>query len=162
MAKAKEKVVVAKKANVDREMVLAELEVIRQRNDGLLRAEDVVDFARHPDTQLHTKFTWDDTVAAERFRLMQARQVIRVHVKIYPKEKQRVRAYVSMLEDRRKGGGYRSTEEVLAIEAMRDQLLYQAHREMKAFVARYEHLEELAGVIAAIDGALVAVDPTAG
>lgn len=157
MAKAK-KEAVAKKVS-DREIVLAELEIIRSEHEGLLKAEDVVDYARNPDTVLHGKFTWDDTEAAERFRLMQARQVIRVHVKIYPREKQRVRAYVSMLEDRRKGGGYRATDEVMHITALRDQLLYQAHREMRAFVKRYEHLEELAGVIATMEGALVVDEP---
>lgn len=143
----------------DREVILAELEVIRHEHEGLLRAEDVVAFARDEGTVLHTKFTWDDTVAAERFRLMQARQVIRVHIKIYPREKQRVRAYVSMLEDRRKGGGYRSTDEVMHVQQLRDQLVYQAHREMQAFIKRYEHLEELAGVIAAMEGALVVDNP---
>lgn len=160
MTKAKAKA--TEKKVSDREIVLAELEVIRNQHSGLLKAEDVVAFARdNVDTALHGKFTWDDTEAAEKFRLMQARQVIRVHVKIYPREKQRVRAYVSMLEDRRKGGGYRSTDEVMQVTALRDQLLYQAHREMKAFVHRYEHLEELAGVIAAMDGALVVSEPGA-
>ena len=160
MAKAKAKNVLEKRVS-DRDEVLAELEAIRAAHDGLLRAEDVVDFARDPDTVLHKRFTWDDNEAAERFRLMQARQVIRVHVKIYPREKQRVRAYVSMIEDRKKGGGYRATDEVMHITALREQLLSQAHREMKAFVKRYEHLEELAGVIATMEGALV-VDDVAG
>ena len=151
MAKAKPKT-----KRVDRDDLQAELEQIRQEHDGLLKAEDVVDFARNPNTALHSKFTWDDTEAAERFRLMQARQVIRVFVKIYPREKQQVRAYVSLVDDRRKGGGYRSTEEVLRASSLRDALVFQAHREMKAFVERYEHLEELAGVIAAMEGAMVA------
>jgi len=151
MAKAR-----TKKRVADKEAVLAELESIRQRHGGILKAEDVVDFARNDKTALHAKFDWDDGEAAEKWRLMQARQVIRVHVKIYPREKQQVRAYVSMVADRKKGGGYRSTEEVLRIQELREQLLYQAHREMKAFVSRYEHLDELAGVIASMEGAMVA------
>ena len=154
MAKAKTK---TKKVS-DRAEVLAELESIRQVNGGLLKAEDVVAFATDPKTHLHGKFEWHDGVAAEQFRLTQARAVIRVHVTVLPREKQTVRAFVSMPEDRAKGGGYRSTTEVLASQAARDVLIYQAHREMKTFLARYEHLEELAGVIAAMDGALVTDD----
>ena len=158
---AKRKPTLEKKVS-DRELVLKELETIRHKHDGLLRAEDVVEFARNPRTVLHTKFTWDNTEAAERFRLMQARQVIRVHVKIYPREKQKVRAYVSMLKDRAQGGGYRATDEVMRIEALREQLLYQAHREMRAFMSRYEHLEELAGVIASMEGAMVVDEEKTG
>jgi hypothetical protein len=37
----------------------------------------VVDEARHPDSPLHTLFTWDDAVAAEKRRIDEARFVLR-------------------------------------------------------------------------------------
>lgn len=45
--------------------------------EGRLSPYDVVDAARDPTHVLHNHFEWDDTVAAERFRLSQARRLIR-------------------------------------------------------------------------------------
>jgi len=59
-----------------------ELESIRRSAGGLLRPEDVVEFARSPETALHEEFTWDDSEAAHQYRLWQARQVIRVNVTV--------------------------------------------------------------------------------
>jgi len=144
------------KVKVSPEDIERELEEIRQSNpEGKLHARAVVEFARNPRTALHHRFEWDDTEAAEKFRLMQARQVIRVFVKDYPREHKTIRAYVSLVQDRKKGGGYRSSEEVLRETALRDALVYQAHRAMKAFISKYEDLEELAGVIAAMEGAMI-------
>jgi hypothetical protein len=51
-----------------------------------LRPQDVVDAARDPKHILHDQFTWDDAEAAERYRLMQARELLRIkiHVTIAP------------------------------------------------------------------------------
>ena len=42
-----------------------ELEYIRQSNGGFLRPQDVVEYARNQETELHKRFTWDDGEAAE-------------------------------------------------------------------------------------------------
>ena len=44
--------------------------------DNALHAEDVVAAARDPLSPLHSKFQWDDSKAAHRYRLWQARQII--------------------------------------------------------------------------------------
>jgi hypothetical protein len=48
---------------------------------GRLSAENVVDEARDETSVLHTHFTWDDSEAADAYRLIEARQLIR-HVKL--------------------------------------------------------------------------------
>jgi len=45
--------------------------------EGRLSPNDVVDDARSPDSPLHDYFEWDDTAAAEKYRKVQARQLIR-------------------------------------------------------------------------------------
>ena len=35
----------------------------------------IVDYARDPDSRLHGEFTWDDSVAGEKFRLQEAREL---------------------------------------------------------------------------------------
>ena len=58
-----------------------ELEKIRQNSGGKLLPEVVVDEARSEESPLHPAFEWDDTTAAEEYRIGQARQIIRaVHV----------------------------------------------------------------------------------
>jgi hypothetical protein len=67
-----------------RTAIVAELETIRRNAGGVLRPEDVVSFAADPDTELHSRFEWDDTEAAQQYRLWQARQLIRVTVTVLP------------------------------------------------------------------------------
>ena len=131
--------------------VLAELEQIRRRGHGVLKCHAVVAFARNPKTALHGQFEWDDTKAAQEFRLWQARELIAVSVTVLHGRTDPVRAYVSLGSDRiRPGGGYRSMEDVLADPERRAEMLEDAKRDMEVFVEKYEGFAELAGVFAAM------------
>lgn len=55
----------------------ARLEKIRARNNGVLTPDDVVKDARSETSPLHPYFTWDDSEAANQYRLDQARLLIR-------------------------------------------------------------------------------------
>ncbi len=68
----------ARVSGVPAEVVGAELE--RLRRAGSLTSSAVVDAARDPDAPLHPAFTWDDEVAGEKWRLVQARNLIRAVV----------------------------------------------------------------------------------
>lgn len=128
------------------------LEDIRQRNFGILRAEDVVAEAERPDSPLHTYFEWDDSEAARQYRLWQARQLIRVCVEVLPRTNDTPsRVYVSLMPDReRKGGGYRRLADVLTDTRLRQQLLEQASRDFERWEAKYNQLVELASVFDAM------------
>lgn len=128
-----------------------ELELIRSKHCGLLRPEDVVAFARNPETALHKRFVWDDGEAAAKYRLWQARQVISAVVTVPPSRQQTVRAYVSLPSDRSNGNGYRSVGYVLSKENMRTELLRKALDEAKRWRDRYRHLKELVPVFDAIN-----------
>jgi hypothetical protein len=57
-----------------------ELESLQQQS-GVLKAEDVVEWARvHSDSALHGAIEWDDAVAGHNYRLWQVRQLISIHV----------------------------------------------------------------------------------
>lgn len=142
-----------------RKTQLSELEQIRGENDGLLPPRAVVEFARDPLTALHGEFTWDDAVAAEERRLDQARRLIRVMVTIehIADKDRRVRAFVSVMDDRRMaGGGYRSTVEVMQDDERRERMLATALMELRAFKRRYSVLQELASVFEAAEEVLSA------
>lgn len=139
-----------------------ELEHIRMGNGGMLRAADVVAFARDPKTSLHNRFEWDDTKAAQQHRLWQARELIRVVVKTQPiGGDATTRVYVSLDDDRRNdGGGYRTLDDVMRSDVMRQSLLHQAHADMVRFEAKYRQLAELAWVIEAMRSAREAHAPS--
>jgi len=131
--------------------ILKELEEIRLAAGGVLKCEDVVAFAENPDTALHSRFTWDDSEAAKRYRLWQAREVVQIAVTVLPGSMSSVRAYVSLGNDRKEGGGYRPMVEVLKTKDMRDQLMAEALSEFRHYRKKYETLKELAPVFAAMD-----------
>ena len=133
------------------------LEEIRKAHGGILRPKDVVKAARDPDHILHPYFEWDDSKAAEMWRLEQARKLIQrveVEIKLEKREPIRVRAYVSLREDRTQGDSYRSTIEVMSDADLRERLLEEALKEMEAFIRKYHVLDELAGVMSAMREAL--------
>lgn len=119
-----------------------ELEQIRIAAGGLLNPEDVVEFAKNPDTELHSRFQWDDSLAAHEHRLFQAREVINVQVVMLPNSNAPVRAYVSLLPDR-KNGGYRPIEAVMASPKLHRAMLDQAFVALKSLQRRYKDLSEL-------------------
>jgi len=140
--------VVGKRLRIDEE-----LELVASRHGGILRAEDVVEFARNPETELHKHFEWDDSKAAHEYRLWQARQVIRVYATIIPNENVgEVRAYVSLYPDRTQpGGGYRPLAVVLSDDQLREQLLRQALKEADTWRHKYQQLERLAPIFKALE-----------
>jgi hypothetical protein len=121
--------------------------------DGKLTAQAVVDAAREESSPLHGYFEWDDNKAANEYRLLQARKLIRVVVQpCEPLDNQPMHVYQSLVTDRVvPGGGYRTTEAILSTEAWRNTLLEQAKRELVGVRNKYASLTELAKVWTAID-----------
>lgn len=131
------------------------LNVLRalEAQHGILRPADVVNHARSETSPLHGSFEWDDSAAAEQYRLWQARQIIRVVVSHAPSDPSKeMRVFVSVTPDRdQSGGGYRSIESVMANAELRAQLLADAKADMIRFKTKYRDLSELADVFSAID-----------
>lgn len=127
--------------------VLKELTFIAQEHEGMLRPEDVVEYAKNKRTVLHGCFTWDDSEAAIQWRLQEARMLIRVAVTVLPNEEETTcRAFVSMKDDRYSGLGYRPMLSVLTNDEQRATMIQEALAEMEVFKAKYKNLVELASV----------------
>lgn len=60
----------------DRKVLREELEEVRRKHKGVLRAEDTVEAARDPRKRLHREFNWDDAECGRIHRLDQARALI--------------------------------------------------------------------------------------
>lgn len=132
----------------------SELEKIRVKNGGMLTEEAVVKAARSESHPLHGHFTWDDTEAAKQWRLEQARSLIcRIYVTVESGRHQEVsiRAYASLPSDRKRGGGYRSIDNIMSNKRFRTELFASALAELESFKRRYSRLSRLAPVFTAID-----------
>lgn len=126
------------------EAMFQELELVRSQHDGILRGEDVVEWARDPSTALHDRFEWDDAKCGEEYRLWQARRLIAVFVTVVGKDNSPIRAFVSLRTDRvLPGGGYRTSVDVMTDTELRKQLLAEALDDAQRWQAKYQHLSEL-------------------
>lgn len=147
-----EETIVGAETESKKEMMVKELKFLEQQN-GKLKPEDVVEYARDITSALHNRFTWDDSVAGYQWRLQQARQIIStVYVTVENRGKQvETRAWVNV--DTRDGSerGYVSIQRALVNDNWREALLRDARTEMKHFRQKYSQLTELSSVIAAID-----------
>lgn len=136
-----------------KEIIKAELKKLQKRS-GKLKPEDVVDAASYEDHPLHEYFEWDDTEAAEQYRLEQARHLIRtVKVKFTDSKggTQEIRTYTSTRPIGYGEGDYFTTEKVMATEALREVALNNAFRELEICQDKYEQLVELTPVFQALD-----------
>lgn len=132
-----------------------ELESLFSRVGRPLQAEDIVNAARSRRSPLHKYFEWDDSIAAERYRQVQARQLLHYFEIEIIETGQRAPAYVHLevrggAEDGL-NGGYHAILDVMSDGQKRRILLAKALIELDAWKARYAALSELERIFAAID-----------
>ena len=122
--------------------------------EGGLTAVKLLDASRPDDALLHGCFEWNDSEAAEKYRLNQAREFIGniVVVEMEGKPVEKTRAFISVTETaHRSVGVFKPIIEALSDENNRAVVLDNAIREMKTFREKYSNLEELARVISEMD-----------
>jgi len=138
----------------DAQRVGTELERVR-KSAGKLEPEAVVEHARSHNSVLHGYFEWDDVKAAHSYRVGQAGDLIRaVQVDISRSNVEpakTIRAFVSVKQAGERS--YTSTLHAMSDEQLRAQVLATAWAELLALRKKYEGLEELARIFAAIDEA---------
>lgn len=128
-------------------------ERLEQTEEGLTPAT-VLEASRDENALLHGEFEWQDDVAAEKYRLDQARFIIRnltVITKTTDQEERengKDRAFV-VTPDR--NSRYVAITHAMSNEKWKAFLLEQAKRDMEDFTRKYRRLSELALVISAID-----------
>lgn len=120
-----------------------ELLAIR-REHGSLTGQAVVEAARDEAHPLHSRFEWDDSVAGEKFRVVQANELIR-SVKVNfvtdggPSD---LRGFVSVSRPDTPAREYIPVEEVAQDPMISKLVLRDAEREWRELLARYGHLKE--------------------
>jgi hypothetical protein len=128
------------------------IEQMRTVNAGVVTPELLVDDGRAEESPLHPCFEWDDTIAAERYRLDQARLVLRsLTVSIADDRRVPIRAFVCVERTEAEGRAYVAIHDALRDDDFRTQVLANAVREVQAWRQRYSRLRELANIFAAVD-----------
>lgn len=133
--------------SVTADEAMEELERIRKKH-GLLKAEIVVEESKDERSVLHKCFQWDDSKAAEAWRKEQARQLIK-NIVVVITETQVSASFRALVNVSSSKSSFRSF--VPLADAMDDtishkDLLFQAKKEMEAFISKFNSLNELSKV----------------
>lgn len=115
---------------------------------GELTAQKLLQANKPVDAPLHDEFEWDDSVAAESYRLEQARHIINCLVTVKENSAEPVRAFFNIV---RQSPNYQHIETILRSSDTTELLLKTALSELVAFQRKYSQLKELAPVFVAID-----------
>lgn len=135
-----------------------ELERIENKY-GELSPQKVLDESRSENAVLHSCFEWNNDVAAEKYRLSQAHDLIRhITVKVIQKEQEeptQIRAFVNTSPNPTQRepfpGTYISVSKAMSDEATRRQVLLNAWSELQAFSRKYSNLSELKPIFDVIE-----------
>jgi hypothetical protein len=120
------------------------LERVRLEYGGELHPRHTVNAAKDSVHPLHRFFEWNNDEAADRYRLDQARALIRSVRVIDIEEGKPLRAYLSIYDD---GRSYRSIDDVLRSRDLKDLVLEQAQRDLDAWTHRFRELQDIVKMV---------------
>ena len=149
-------------ARIDAGECYQALEGIREKNNGDLTTELVVEAARPRGSVLHQQvFDRVQKLAAEAYYKTRARETLRALVVVYVDEQDQAKKSIPVnvystvgeldTETGRIAKVYSSTEEGMQEPARREYILAEALRELALFRKKYAALSELEVVFASID-----------
>lgn len=121
-----------------------------------VKPQEIVDYAEeNPDSELYKCFTWDDDIAADKWRLQEARQIACNLIVKYEKEdpsktkptEVRVLHRCSTAMD----AGYKPLPKIVRNDDWYHGLLLEAKSSLKSFRDKYSILSELKPIFELID-----------
>lgn len=116
--------------------------------DNGLTPEQIVEKARDENSELHKCFEWDDTKAAEKYRLTQARSLMCNLVFVTEDQKAETRVFYNLTFEKTE---YKPTKLILQKPDEYQLLVQKALGELQAFKKKYAHIKELKKVFEIID-----------
>lgn len=139
-----------------------------EKRDGEVTSKSFLEYSRPEDSETHDMFEWDDTIAAEKYRLVQSGKIINqlqielVQVEDSTPKKldvtmdrtdvvKKVSAFINVSARSTKGSAvFNNIQSAMADENKSRQVLLNALSDLKVFENKYSTLEEVRGVINAI------------
>lgn len=141
----------------DPKAVAQELETI----EGPKTPNAVVEVARNPGSEMHSCFTWDDKEAAEKFRVEEARNLLRSLVIVFeskkePQKQLQVRAYVN-IQDADGQRSYQPVNQVMNHDDWRSEAFAQIHRGILELERKAEAYSEYDSALSEVQTGLKAI-----
>lgn len=141
--------------SVSADVVGKVMEEIEAR-DGEVTKEAFLEASRPEDSPTHKCFEWDDSVAAEKYRLNQAYHVI-LDLEVTVAEDtsgSRTPAYVNVIQKTSsESAKYKSIDIAMSDDEMRMNVIRNALSEFEKTKVKYSHLVELTSIFTAIESA---------
>ena len=106
----------------------------------------VLEKARDEGTELHKIFDWDNDVAAEKWRLNQAKKILNhivIEVETPEKKKETVRYFLKT----EPMGAYKQTTVIFESKSETEKLLQMARRELESFKMKYQTLCDMKNIV---------------
>lgn len=137
--------------NLDTNQLRDHIQTIYERNNYSITPSIVLNEARNPSNPLHSHFEWDDSIAGEEYRKIQARNLIQsVKIKyVTPNsddETKYVRKYVS-IQTKDEGHQYKAIEDIAKDDILTEITLRNMEREWRQLKNRYGHFREFVDMI---------------
>ena len=111
--------------------------------------ENIVEYARNPESELHKCFEWNDTVAAEKYRIEQARQVLRTLV--IKQETKQDKPPLRLFYKTNQREEYKPINLIVKQNDEYQIFLKRAQDELRAFKRKYHFLTELEEIFELIE-----------
>jgi len=125
-------------AKVAQELQLASI-------DSVLTAEQVVAFAKDKRRHLNTYFIWDDSVAGHKYRLQQARTLMRsVEMQVHANQEPARMLTLVTVDREQKRTGYMPTQLVVTKPDLLEDALRRLKQEATAALRSLRELEQMA------------------
>ena len=148
--------------------IAKELQRLIAAQGGMLSPKELIEAARNPRSRLHKYIEWDDAVAAAKYRLVQARAIIRcIQYKVKTgKTVVDVPAFMHVinrgtLPKATPGYGYTSTPTAVAEIDFEQQVLANALKDLRSFTERYKRYQEVFSTLRPIFEAIAKVEKMA-
>ena len=103
---------------------------------------EIVNKARNENTELHKCFEWRDDIAAEKFRLHQARNIL-CNLVFEGKDEEKKFEPIRLMYKTTENEGYKSINLIMQKPDEYKALLNRAYSELQAFKNKYKMLKEL-------------------
>ena len=113
--------------------------------------QQILDKARNESSELHRCFTWDDSIAAEQYRLVEARKIVRMLIIQRADNENSAPIRFFMKTDASLDSGYKATTVIFRNEDETAALLAKAKADAKSWSIRYQTLREYAELTAVFD-----------
>lgn len=130
------------------------LALAARKKGGKLQPSEIVEYARDEETALHECFEWNDSAAAVKHRIWQARMLIRAVVVIEPQTERHIKPLWSLASDR-KGGGYRTIEAIVKSPTHRESMVNMALTELRRWCTRFETIGDLSLLVTSVERAAI-------